>query len=179
MRRTLIHPAKLAAVGGLATLLGLAGASSAAATPGRGNPSVHNAATVRSAVTAESPACSTGNDARGAANAYLDALVSHDASAVPFATDVLRVENGLVTGRSADEIRKDLNTSVKYKIITGLRDKQYTDGRPSADGTVTVNVAYRLDVGAHNTTLLTVQVRERFDVRCGQITYINATIGLW
>jgi len=167
MRRTLIHPAKLAAVGGLATLLCLAGAGSAAAAP-----SARQAA-------AEAAPCTTGNDARHAADAYLDALVSHDASAVPFAPDVLRVENGLVTGRSGDEIRNDLNTSVKYKIITGLRDRTYTESEPSTDGTVTENVDYRLDVGIAGATLLTVRVRERFDVRCGQITYINATIGLW
>lgn len=175
MRRTLIHPAKLAAVGGLAALLGLAGAGSAGAAPRAGSP----ASAVRAAVTAETAACGTGNDARGAADAYLDALVSHDASAVPFAPGVQRVENGLVTGRSGDEIRKDLNTSVKYKIITGLRDRAYTETGPSADGTVTENVDYRLDVGVAGATLLTVRVRERFDVQCGQITYINATIGLW
>lgn len=179
MRRISIRPAKLGAVGGLATLLGLVGAGSAAAAPSLGNPAVHHATAVRSAVTAESAACATGNDARHAADAYLDALVSHDASAVPFAPDVLRIENGLTTGRSADEIRSDLNTSAKYKIITGLRDRKYTEGEPSADGTVTENVDYRLNVGVFDTTLLTVRVRERFDVRCGQITYINATIGLW
>jgi len=163
MRRTFIHPAKLVAAGSAATLLGLAGASGAEAAP------LHNA----------TAPCSAGNDARGAADAYLDSLVSHDASAVPFAPDVLRVENGLVTGRSGDEIRNDLNTSVKYKIITGLRDRKYAEGEPTADGTVTENVDYRLDVGVGTATLLTVRVRERFDVRCGQITYINATIGLW
>jgi len=169
MRRTFVHPAKLVAAGGAATLLGLAGAGEAEAAP---IASPHNA-------TAAAAACTTGNDARRAADAYLDSLVSHDASGVPFAPDVLRVENGLVTGRSGDEIRNDLNTSVKYKIITGLRDRTYAEGEPTADGTVTENVDYRLDVGVGTATLLTVRVRERFDVRCGQITYINATIGLW
>jgi len=169
MRRTFVHPAKLVAAGGVATLLGLAVAGEAEAAP---IASPHNA-------TAAAAACTTGNDARRAADAYLDSLVSHDASGVPFAADVLRVENGLVTGRSGDEIRNDLNTSVKYKIITGLRDRTYAEGEPTADGTVTENVDYRLDVGVGTATLLTVRVRERFDVRCGQITYINATIGLW
>ena len=169
MRRTFVHPAKLVAAGGVATLLGLAVAGEAEAAP---IASPHNA-------TAAAAACTTGNDARRAADAYLDSLVSHDASGVPFAADVLRVENGLVTGRSGDEIRNDLNTSVKYKIITGLRDRKYAEGEPTADGTVTENVDYRLDVGVGTATLLTVRVRERFDVRCGQITYINATIGLW
>ena len=166
MRRTLTHTATMVVVGGLAALLGLSGASSAAAAPAR-------------YAAAEPAPCATGAQARPAADAYLDALLSHNASAVPFAPDVLRVENGLVTGRTGEEIRTDLNTSGKYKIITGLRDRKYTEGGPSADGTVTENVDYRLDVGVVGTTLLTVRVRERFDVRCGQITYINATIGLW
>lgn len=119
--------------------------------------------------------CSVGA-ARPAADAYLDALTSHDASAVPFASDVLRVEDGLVTGRSADEIRQDLDTSWKYKIISGLRDRAYSQSGPSSDGTTTVNVRYLLDIGAPATTLLTVHVQERFDVRCGEIVYINAII---
>jgi len=114
--------------------------------------------------------------ARPAADAYLDALTSHDASAVPFAPDVLRVEDGLVTGRSADEIRQDLDTSWKYKIISGLRDRGYAQSGPSSDGTTTVTVRYLLDIGTPSTTLLTVHVRERFDVRCGDIVYINAII---
>jgi hypothetical protein len=166
MRRSFILSAKVAATSGLATLLGLSAAGAATAAPGLGHLS-------------EPAGCAAGPDARDAADAYLDSLVSHDAADVPFAPDVLRVENGLVTGRSADEIRNDLNTSIKYKIITGLRDRTYTESGPAADGTVTENVDYRLDVGVLKATLLTVRVRERFDVRCGQITYINATIGLW
>lgn len=121
--------------------------------------------------------CATG-DPRAAADSYLAALTSHDASAVPLAPNVLRVEDGLVTGRSADEIRNDLNTSVKYRIIVGLRDRSYTQSPAAADGTVTEYVDYLLDVGTPPVTLLTVHVHERFDVQCGQISYINATIGL-
>ncbi|HEY6795132.1 MAG TPA: hypothetical protein VI248_10670 [Kineosporiaceae bacterium] len=118
------------------------------------------------------------NDAHAAADAYLAALVSHDASAVPFAPDVRRVENGLVTGRSGEEIRKDLNTSIKYKIISGLHDRVYTEDPPAPDGGVSLHVNYVLDIGAPDFTLLKAKVAERFDVRCGQITFIEASISL-
>lgn len=118
------------------------------------------------------------SDAHAAADAYLAALLSHDASAVPFADGVRRVENGLVTGTSAEEIRKDLNTSIKYKIISGLHDRVYSQDAPAPDGTVSLHVNYVLDIGAPNFTLLKAKVAERFDVRCGQITYIEAAISL-
>lgn len=97
---------------------------------------------------------------------------------MPFAPDVLRIENGMVTGRSADEIRADLDTSWKYKGIIGLRNRTYTDGGTSADGTATLTMNYLLDYGSGSFRLITVRVKERFDVRCGQITYIKADIGL-
>jgi hypothetical protein len=118
------------------------------------------------------------NDPRAAADAYLAALLSHDASAVPFADGVRRVENGLVTGRSAAEIRRDLNTSIKYKIIRGLHDRVYSQDAPAPDGTVSLHVNYVLDIGAPDFTLLKTKVAERFDVKCGQLTYIEATISL-
>ncbi len=118
------------------------------------------------------------SDARAAADSYLASLTSHDASAVPFAPQVLRIENGLVTGRSADEIRQDLNTSWKYRIIAGLRDRVYTEGSVAADGTTGIDVHYVLDIGGPSFTLLSAGVQEHFDVRCEQITFIKATIGL-
>jgi hypothetical protein len=40
-----------------------------------------------------------------AAQAYIDALVSHRADAVPFAPDCTRVEVGIKTGFSGDHLR--------------------------------------------------------------------------
>lgn len=171
------RPVKMVVLSGFAALVGLSGAGSAAAAPRVASAPAVSASAVRSLVTEVPVTCRT-DGSRAAADAYLDALVSHDATAVPFATDVLRVENGLVTGRTGEEIRNDLNTSWKYKIIVGLRDRTYTETPPTDNGTVTVNVDYLLDIGFHSTTLLTVRVKERFDVQCGQITYINANIGL-
>jgi hypothetical protein len=170
MRRSMTLPARMLAVTGVVLTVSALGVTSAAAA--RGVPAATGAAPVVAAA-----ACQD-NDARAAADAYLDALVSHDASGVPFAPDVRRVENGLVTGRSADEIRKDLDTSLKYKIITALRDRSYRQDAPAPDGTVSLHVNYLLDVGFPKFNLLTAKVAERFDVRCGQLTYIEATIGL-
>ena len=52
------------------------------------------------------------------------------------------------------------------------------DGAPTADGTVAVETDYLLDVGSSSFTLLTVRIKERFDLRCELITYIKATVGL-
>lgn len=120
----------------------------------------------------------TPSNARAAADAYLASLTSHDASAVPFAPDVLRIENGLVTGRSAEEIRDNLNTSWTYRIISGLRNHVYTAGAVAPDGTTGIDVRYTLDIGSPKLTLLSVGVQEHFDVKCEQITFIKATIGL-
>ena len=43
------------------------------------------------------------------AQAYIDALVSHQADAVAFAPDCTRVEVGLKTGFSGDHLRRSLN----------------------------------------------------------------------
>ncbi len=172
MRPMIRHAVKPAVIAGVTVLMTLLGADGALAAPSAATLAARQPSAARSAVLAACPV----DGAQAAADSYLAALTSHDASAVPFAPDVLRVEDGIVTGRSADEIRQDLDTSLKYRIITALRDRTYSQSGPSANGTVTVNVHYLLDIGAPSLTVLTVQVQERFDVQCGEITYINATI---
>ena len=44
-----------------------------------------------------------------AAEAYIDALVSHNADAIPFADDCVRFEVGLKTAFSGDHLRRSLN----------------------------------------------------------------------
>lgn len=109
-------------------------------------------------------------------NAYLDALLSHDGSSVPFTPRVRRVENGLVTGRTGKQLRDDLTNGPQYRIITGLRNLR-TEIYPAPDnpGATTVYARYLLDVDAFGFPI-TARVRERFDVRCGAIAYIKATI---
>lgn len=62
----------------------------------------------------------------GAARAYLDALVSHDPSAVPLHPAATRTEAGLPTGFSGAQIRADLRYGPQYRVITGVRDARFT-----------------------------------------------------
>jgi ketosteroid isomerase-like protein len=106
-----------------------------------------------------------------AAQSYLDALVSHDASAVPFAADCIRIENTQVTGTSGPELAQDLETGLRFKVIFALRDEQIM-----ADGDE-VFAIYSLDtakVGDTGKQLATGRVFERFRIVNGQISEIEA-----
>ena len=68
----------------------------------------------------------TDTDRIAAAQAYIDALVSHDASAVPFAPDCTRVEIGLKTGFSGAHLRRSLNGGPQYKVIRETTAPEFT-----------------------------------------------------
>ena len=51
------------------------------------------------------------------AQAYIDALVSHDADKVAFAPNCTRVEVGLKTGFSGEHLRRSLNRGPQYRVI--------------------------------------------------------------
>ena len=61
-----------------------------------------------------------------AAQAYIDALVSHDADKVPFAPDCTRVEVGLKTGFSANHLRRSLNRGQQYRVIRSTTVPEFT-----------------------------------------------------
>ena len=61
-----------------------------------------------------------------AAQAYIDALVSHDADKVPFAPDCTRIEVGLKTGFSGDHLRRSLNRGPQYRIIRDSTVPEFT-----------------------------------------------------
>ncbi|MGV0835548.1 hypothetical protein [Mycolicibacterium thermoresistibile] len=69
-----------------------------------------------------------GSDAEriAAAEAYIDALVSHRADAVPFAPDCTRVENGLKTGFSGKHLRRSLTRGPQFRVIEAATDRQFT-----------------------------------------------------
>jgi hypothetical protein len=60
-----------------------------------------------------------------AAQAYIDALVSHDADAVPFAERCTRVEQGIKNGFSGRHMRRGLNRGPQYRIIAGTTPPEY------------------------------------------------------
>ena len=65
-------------------------------------------------------------DRIAAADAYVDALVSHHGDSVPFAADCIRVEQGVKTGFSGDHLRRSLSRGPQYRIIAATTDRNYT-----------------------------------------------------
>jgi hypothetical protein len=108
-----------------------------------------------------------------AAQAYIDALVSHDADKVPFAPGCTRIEVGLKTGFSGDHLRRSLNRGPQYRVISATSVPEFTvDGdtiRARFDLVTKPSLAGRR-VGAH--------IDETFLIPAGdsQIHHIRAHI---
>ena len=87
-----------------------------------------------------------------AAQAYIDALVSHDANNVPFAPGCTRIEVGLKTGFSGDHLRRSLNGGAQYRVIASTTVPEFSvDGeqvRAKFDLVTKPSLAGRR-VGAH------------------------------
>jgi hypothetical protein len=60
------------------------------------------------------------------AQAYIDALVTHNGDAVGFAPECTRVEVGLKTGFSGNHLRRSLNRGLQYRIIASITTPAYT-----------------------------------------------------
>jgi len=52
-----------------------------------------------------------------AAQAYIDALVSHDGDSVPFAAGCIRIEQGFKNGFSGNHLRRSLNRGPQYRLL--------------------------------------------------------------
>jgi hypothetical protein len=52
-----------------------------------------------------------------AAQAYIDALVSHDGDSVPFAAGCVRIEQGFKNGFSGNHLRRSLNRGPQYRLL--------------------------------------------------------------
>ena len=65
-------------------------------------------------------------DRIAAAQAYIDALVTHDAEVVPFADGCTRIEVGLKSGFSGNHLRRSLNRGPQYRIIAATTPPEYT-----------------------------------------------------
>ena len=108
-----------------------------------------------------------------AAQAYIDALVSHDADEVPFAPDCTRIEFGLKTGFSGDHLRRSLNRGPQYRVIESATMPEFTvDGdevRARFDLVDQASLAGRR-VGAHVDETFVIPAED------GQIHHIRASI---
>lgn len=60
-----------------------------------------------------------------AANAYIDALVTHEADAVPFTAECVRIEQGVKTGFSGDHLRRSLNNGPQFKVIRAASNREF------------------------------------------------------
>lgn len=60
-----------------------------------------------------------------AAQAYIDALVSRDGDAVPFADRCTRVEQGFKNGFSGNHLRRSLKRGPQYRIIADTTPPDY------------------------------------------------------
>lgn len=65
-------------------------------------------------------------DRIAAAQAYIDALVSHDASLVPFAPDCVRIELGIKTGFSGHHLRRSLERGRQFRVIAACTPPEYS-----------------------------------------------------
>ena len=68
----------------------------------------------------------TDDERIAAAQSYIDALVSHNGDAVPFAPNCIRIEQGVRTGFSGKHLRRSLNRGPQYRIIAATTKPEYT-----------------------------------------------------
>jgi hypothetical protein len=60
-----------------------------------------------------------------AAQSYIDALVSHDGDAVPFAARCTRIEQGIKNGFSGNHLRRSLNRGPQYRFLADTTPPHY------------------------------------------------------
>ena len=60
-----------------------------------------------------------------AAQAYIDALVSHDGDSVPFAAGCTRIEQGVKNGFSGNHLRRSLNRGPQYRLLAHTTPPDY------------------------------------------------------
>ena len=77
-------------------------------------------------------------DRIAAAQAYVDALVSHDGDAVPFAPECTRIEQGVKTGLCGNHLRRSLNRGPQYRIVAAATDRSFTVDGDEVHATFTV-----------------------------------------
>jgi len=112
------------------------------------------------------------------ASSYLDALVTHDGSAVPLAPRAWRIENGHNSGDSGPDIASALGADIMH-VVTGVRDLEWTveDDTAIVFYTLDVDLA-RLPgaaVGAPSQPSAK-RLGERFRVHDGQLAEIEVVI---
>jgi hypothetical protein len=106
-----------------------------------------------------------------AAQSYIDALQSHDASSIPLADHVRRLENNKVNADGATALRQSLNKGAQYRLIRGIRDLSWFVAGND------VFAIYTVDAGLAATgSLASGRTFERFRIENGLITQIEIVV---
>lgn len=112
-------------------------------------------------------------DRIAAAEAYIDALVSHRADDVPFAQDCVRIENGLKTGFSGKHLRRSLNRGPQFRLIAAIVDREFTvDGD---EVVATFTVVLKVKIAGRRVVARTVETF-LIPAHDGTIHHINARV---
>lgn len=120
---------------------------------------------------ADAAAQDAGDPGVRAARAYIAALASHDASAVPLAPDAVRYEVGVKTGRGGAHIARSLEHGPQFRVIAGVR------GVSAARRGDVVHTHYMIDTALMGRNLVVAEVTEEFRVAAdGRIVRIDAHI---
>jgi hypothetical protein len=77
-------------------------------------------------------------DRIAAAEAYIDALVSHHGDSVPFAPDCTRIEQGIKNGFSGNHLRRSLTRGPQYRIIAAATDREFAIDGDEVHATFTI-----------------------------------------
>lgn len=104
------------------------------------------------------------------AQRYIDALLTHDASQVPLADRVRRIENQSVNAEGAEALRRSLNKGLQYRLIRGIRDLNWFVAGQD------VFAIYTVDAGLATGTLASGRTFERFRIENGLITQIEIVV---
>ena len=107
------------------------------------------------------------------AQTYVDALLSHNASQVRLAPDVVRYENGLESARNAADLRHIIATSPLLKLITNIRHEQWVVEGGNAVAYYLIDTNAVPGVPQHAATA---HVAEWFHVSHGLITRIDLVV---
>jgi hypothetical protein len=112
-------------------------------------------------------------DRIAAAEAYIDALVSHDGDSVAFAPDCVRIENGLKTGFSGDHLRRSLNRGPQFRLIAAITDREFTVDGDEVRATFIVRL--KVKVAGRRVVARTVETF-LIPTRDGKIHHLNARV---
>jgi hypothetical protein len=106
-----------------------------------------------------------------AANTYLKALISHDATQIRLAPNARRTENGMATGDNAAAIRKSLTPPTPDQSNVAMRQKRWWVEGENAICYYLLDTSTIPPTPLHTTTT---HIAERFRVRNGLIYEIEA-----